>query len=120
MILANKLLKGIWKSIVVLGGILVGSMVYYSVMGYEFPAKIKRRITGDRVKAIRHRITTMIRGVNTASSVLFHLFFALLLALAMILANKLLKGIWKSIVVLGGKSNQTQNHNNDPGSKYGL
>ncbi|MFR7823865.1 MAG: solute carrier family 23 protein [Odoribacter splanchnicus] len=36
------------------------------------------------------------------SSVLFHLFFALLLALAMILANKLLKGIWKSIVVLGG------------------
>lgn len=32
----------------------------------EFPAKIKRRITGDRVKAIRHRITTMIRGVNTA------------------------------------------------------
>lgn len=34
MILANKLLKGIWKSIVVLGGILVGSMVYYSVMGF--------------------------------------------------------------------------------------
>ena len=32
----------------------------------EFPAKIKRRITGDRVKEIRHRITTMIRGVNTA------------------------------------------------------
>lgn len=34
--------------------------------------------------------------------VLFHLFFALLLVFAMILANKILKGIWKSLVVLCG------------------
>lgn len=34
--------------------------------------------------------------------VLFHLFFALLLALAMLIVNKLLRGIWKSVVVLCG------------------
>lgn len=33
---------------------------------------------------------------------LFNLFFALLLALGMLVANKLLKGIWKSVVVLCG------------------
>lgn len=33
---------------------------------------------------------------------LFHLFFALILAFGMIIANKILKGIWKSTVVLFG------------------
>lgn len=39
---------------------------------------------------------------GTGEYVLFHLFFSLLLALAMIITNKLLKGIWKSLVVLCG------------------
>lgn len=39
---------------------------------------------------------------GTGQSVLFHLFFSLLLAFAMIIANKLLRGIWKSVVVLCG------------------
>lgn len=33
MILINKILKGIWKSVVVLCGIMAGSLVYYGVVG---------------------------------------------------------------------------------------
>lgn len=34
MIIANKLLRGIWKSVVVLCGILAGSLIYYGVIGF--------------------------------------------------------------------------------------
>ncbi len=34
MLLGNKLLRGIWKSVVVLCGIIVGSLLYYGIMGF--------------------------------------------------------------------------------------
>ncbi|MEI3154910.1 MAG: solute carrier family 23 protein [Odoribacter sp.] len=34
MLLGNKLLRGIWKSVVVLCGIIVGSLFYYGILGF--------------------------------------------------------------------------------------
>lgn len=41
MIITNKLLKGIWKSMVVLCGIIAGSLVYYGISGFPVLEDVK-------------------------------------------------------------------------------
>ena len=94
--------EGIYSSLMIGGGIL--TLLAFSGLLSRLQAVFTPRIIVVILCLIAFTLSPVILRLIFAgnSSVLFHLFFALLLALAMILANKLLKGIWKSIVVLGG------------------
>ena len=94
--------EGIYSSLMIGGGIL--TLLAFSGLLSLLQAVFTPRIIVVILCLIAFTLSPVILRLIFAgnSSVLFHLFFALLLALAMILANKLLKGIWKSIVVLGG------------------
>ena len=94
--------EGIYTSLMIGGGIL--TLLAFSGLLSRLQAVFTLRIIVVILCLIAFTLSPVILRLIFAgnSSVLFHLFFALLLALAMILANKLLKGIWKSIVVLGG------------------
>ena len=94
--------EGIYTSLMIGGGIL--TLLAFSGLLSRLQAVFTPRIIVVILCLIAFTLSPVILRLIFAgnSSVLFHLFFALLLALAMILANKLLKGIWKSIVVLGG------------------
>ena len=94
--------EGIYTSLMIGGGIL--TLLAFSGLLSRLQAVCAPRIIVVILCLIAFTLSPVILRLIFAgnSFVLFHLFFALLLALAMILANKLLKGIWKSIVVLGG------------------
>ena len=94
--------EGIYTSLMIGGGIL--TLLAFSGLLSRLQAVFTLRIIVVILCLIAFTLSPVILRLIFAgnSFVLFHLFFALLLALAMILANKLLKGIWKSIVVLGG------------------
>ena len=94
--------EGIYTSLMIGGGIL--TLLAFSGLLSRLQAVFTPRIIVVILCLIAFTLSPVILRLIFAgnSFVLFHLFFALLLALAMILANKLLKGIWKSIVVLGG------------------
>ena len=93
--------EGIYIWLMIGGGIL--TLLAFSGLMSRLRAVFTNRIIVVILCLIAFTLSPVILRLIFAgnSFVLFHLFFALLLALAMILANKLLKGIWKSIVVLG-------------------
>lgn len=47
MLIGNHLLQGIWKSIVVLCGIIVGSLIYYSIQGFPVLSSLSAISSGE-------------------------------------------------------------------------